>query len=106
MAQTAVALLCVGSLLVWDDVAVVRCVHPATPFARPAPPMVVPRIQTWGSRPSRQTWLKEEPNLLISTRPHPRRAMWANLGMTEHRPQSNEMVSRCNKTPSDERAWP
>jgi hypothetical protein len=34
MAQTAVALLCVGSLLVWDDVAVIRCVahqHKAAP---------------------------------------------------------------------------
>jgi hypothetical protein len=48
MAQTVVALLCVGSLLAWDDVVVIRCDHPASPFAPPAPPIVVPRIQTLG----------------------------------------------------------
>jgi hypothetical protein len=48
MAQTAVALLCVGSLLAWDDVVVIRCDHPASPFAPPAPPIAVPRIETLG----------------------------------------------------------
>jgi hypothetical protein len=27
---------------------VIRCEHPASPFAPPAPPIVVPRIQTLG----------------------------------------------------------
>jgi hypothetical protein len=48
MAQTIVALLCVGSLFAWDDALVIRCDHPASPFAPPAPPIVVPRIQTLG----------------------------------------------------------
>jgi hypothetical protein len=48
MAHTTFALLCVGSLLAWDDVVVIRCDHPASPFAPPAPPIVVPRIQTLG----------------------------------------------------------
>jgi hypothetical protein len=48
MAQTVVALLCVGSLLAWDDLVVIRCDHPASPFAPPSPPIVVPRIQTLG----------------------------------------------------------
>src|SRR5216683_1596257 len=48
MAQSIVALLCVSSLLAWDDTMVVPCNHPASPLARPAPPIVVPRIQTLG----------------------------------------------------------
>jgi hypothetical protein len=48
MAQSIGALLCVGSLLAWDDAVTIRCEHPASPFARPAPPIVVPRIQTLG----------------------------------------------------------
>jgi hypothetical protein len=48
MAQSIVALLCVGSLLAWNDAAVISCEHPANPSAQPAPPIVVPRIQTLG----------------------------------------------------------
>src|SRR5215467_5860716 len=48
MAQNTVALLCVGSLLAWDDAVVISCDHPASPFAPPAPPIVVPRTQTLG----------------------------------------------------------
>lgn len=48
MAHSIVALLCVGSLLTWDEVLVVPCDHPASPFARPAPAIVVPQIQTLG----------------------------------------------------------
>lgn len=48
MAQTALALLCVGSLLASYDVVVIRCDHPASPFAPPAPPIAVPRIQALG----------------------------------------------------------
>jgi len=40
-----VALLCVGSLLAWDDAVVISCDHPASPFARSAPAIVVPPIQ-------------------------------------------------------------
>ncbi len=55
MGESTIALLCVGSLLAWDDAVVIRCEHPASPFARPGPPIVVPRIQTLASRPSRRT---------------------------------------------------
>jgi hypothetical protein len=48
MAQSIVALLCIGSLLAWDDSVVIHCEHPASPSAQPAPPIVVPRIQTLG----------------------------------------------------------
>jgi len=48
MAQSTVALLCLGSLLAWDDAMVIPCDHPASPFARSAPPIVVPPIQTLG----------------------------------------------------------
>ena len=48
MAQGTLALLCVGSLLAWDDAKVVPCDHPASPFARSAPPIVVPPIEALG----------------------------------------------------------
>jgi hypothetical protein len=48
MAQNIVALLCVGSLLAWDDAVVIPCDHPASPFAQSGPAIVVPRIQTLG----------------------------------------------------------
>jgi hypothetical protein len=48
MAQSLVALLCVGSLVAWDDAVVIPCDHPASPFAPSAPAIVVPRIQTLG----------------------------------------------------------
>ncbi len=41
-------MLCLGSLLAWDDVAVIPCDHPASPFAHSAPPIVVPPIQSLG----------------------------------------------------------
>jgi hypothetical protein len=48
MAQSTVALLCLGSLLAWDDAVVIPCDHPASPIARSAPPIVVPPIQSLG----------------------------------------------------------
>lgn len=48
MAQNTVALLCVGSLLAWDDGVVIPCDHPASPFAQSGPVIVVPRIRTLG----------------------------------------------------------
>jgi len=48
MAQNRVALLCVGSLLAWDDAVVLPCDHPASPFAQSGPAIVVPRIRTLG----------------------------------------------------------
>jgi hypothetical protein len=48
MAQNTVALLCIGSLLTWDDAVVIPCDHPASPFAKPAPAIVVPRIRILG----------------------------------------------------------
>jgi hypothetical protein len=48
MAQSTVALFCVGSLLAWDNAVVIPCDHPASPLARSAPPIVVPPIQTLG----------------------------------------------------------
>ena len=48
MAQSAVASLCLSSLLAWDDAIVIPCDHPASPFARSAPPIAVPPIQTLG----------------------------------------------------------
>jgi hypothetical protein len=90
MAHTTFALLCVGSLLAWDGVVVIRCDHPASPFAPPAPPIVVPRIQTWGSRPSRRTWPKKEPNLPISIRLHLRRAVRENRSI-KLRPPRGEL---------------
>ncbi len=45
MAQSTVALLCVSSLLTWDDAMVVPCIHPASPSARSAPLIIVPPIQ-------------------------------------------------------------
>jgi hypothetical protein len=48
MAQNTVALLCVGSLLTWDDAVVIPCDHPASPFAQSGPAIVVPRIRTLG----------------------------------------------------------
>jgi hypothetical protein len=44
MAQNTVALLCVGSLLTWDDAVVIPCDHPASPFAQSGPA----RIRTLG----------------------------------------------------------
>jgi hypothetical protein len=48
MAQSTIALLCVGSLLAWDNAVVIPCDHPASPFARSAPPIVVPPFHTLG----------------------------------------------------------
>jgi hypothetical protein len=48
MAQNTVALLCVGSLLTWDDAVVIPCDHPASPFAQSGPAIAVPRIRTLG----------------------------------------------------------
>ena len=48
MAQNTVALLCIGSLLTWDDAVVIPCDHPASPFAKSGPAIVVPRIRTLG----------------------------------------------------------
>jgi hypothetical protein len=48
MAQNTVALLCVGSLLTWDDAVVIPCDHPASPFAKSGPAIVVPPIRTLG----------------------------------------------------------
>jgi hypothetical protein len=48
MAQNTVALLCIGSLLTWDDAVVIPCDHPASPFAKSGPAIVVPRIRTFG----------------------------------------------------------
>jgi hypothetical protein len=48
MAQNTVALLCIGSMLTWDDAVVFPCDHPASPFAKPAPAIVVPRIRILG----------------------------------------------------------
>jgi hypothetical protein len=48
MAQSTVALLCVGSLLTWDDAVVIPCDHPASTFAKSGPAIVVPRIRTLG----------------------------------------------------------
>ncbi len=48
MAQNTVALLCIGSLLTWDDAVVIPCDHPASPLAEPGPAIVVPRIRILG----------------------------------------------------------
>jgi hypothetical protein len=48
MAQNTVALLCVGSLLTWEDAVVIPCNHPASPFAQSGPAIMVPRIRTLG----------------------------------------------------------
>src|SRR5215813_9919320 len=46
--MNTVALLCVSSLLTWDDAVVIPCDHPASPFAKSGPAIVVPRIRTLG----------------------------------------------------------
>jgi hypothetical protein len=48
MAQNTVVLLCIGSLLTWDDAVVIPCDHPGSPFAKPGPAIVVPRIRIRG----------------------------------------------------------
>src|SRR5215470_8657529 len=48
MVQNSVALLCIGSLLTLDDAVVIPCDHPASPFAKSGPSIVVPRIRTLG----------------------------------------------------------
>jgi len=44
--MNTVALLCVSSLLTWDDAVVIPCDHPASPFAKSGPTIVVPGIRT------------------------------------------------------------
>jgi hypothetical protein len=89
MAQTIVALLCVGSLFAWNDVVVIPCDHPASPFAPPAPPIVVPRIQTLGIEAVTPDLAEEG-----AKSAHQHKAASAKGGAGEHRHQPASAKAR------------
>jgi hypothetical protein len=67
MAQSTVALLCLGSLLACEDAVVVPNNHPASPFALSAPPIGVPPIQLIDVKTAKPSLAKERSQ---STRRH------------------------------------